>query len=194
MAEEWKRDHFRGLILLGQPPITASLRRLLPRELDQVVAGESPHAMTTRSEEISDDVGRILDQWRARREREILDELHERWRRDHLVADGPTAVLDALQQGRAGEVIFGTRRDLIGARCSECGYRFGEPISVCSYCQGACRRINAVQEILRMAVRHRIPVHFFRQGLKDDPLSPGGVAALLLAGANWAPRALSGVT
>ena len=46
--------------------------------------------------------------------RELLAELRERWRRDHLVAGGPTEVLDALQQGRAGEIIFGTRRDMRG--------------------------------------------------------------------------------
>ena len=153
-----------------------------------MVAGEFSHAMTSRPEDISDDVGRILDQWRARREGEILSDLHERWRRNHLVGDGPSEVLDALQQGRAGEIIFGTRRDMVGARCGECGYRFGEPVARCPYCQGSCKRVNAVQEILRMAIRHRVPVHFFREGLKDDPLSPGGVAALLLAEPNWAPR------
>ncbi|MGC8644424.1 MAG: host attachment protein [Isosphaeraceae bacterium] len=185
VAEEWTRDHFGGLILLGQPPVTALLRRLLPRDLEQMVAGEFPHAMTTRPEDLSDDVSRILEEWRTRREREILPELHERWRRNHLVADGPSDVLDALQQGRAGQVVFGTRRDLVGARCSECGYRFGEPVANCVYCQAACKRINTVQEILRMAVRHRVPVHLFRQGLKNDPLAPGGVAAFLVAGANW---------
>jgi peptide subunit release factor 1 (eRF1) len=189
VAEEWGRDHFGGLILLGQQAITASLRRLLPRDLEQMVAGESPHAMTTRPEDVSDDVGRILDQWRTRREAEILAELHERWRRNHLVADGPGDVLGALQQGRVRQVVIGTRRDLVGARCSECGYRFGEPVATCVYCQAACERINAVQEILRMAIRHRVPVHLFRQGLKTDPLAPGGVAALLVAAPNWAPKA-----
>jgi predicted Zn-ribbon and HTH transcriptional regulator len=151
-----------------------------------MVAGEAAHVMTTSPEDLSDDVGRIVEQWRTRREAELLAELRERWRRDHLVGDGPTEVLDALQQGRAGQIVFGTRRDMAGARCGECGYRFGEPVARCPYCQGACKRVNVVQEILRMAIRHAVPVHFLRQGLKDDPVGPRGVAALLLAGSNWA--------
>jgi peptide chain release factor subunit 1 len=187
VARQWARDHFAGLILLGQPPITASLRRLLPRELGQAVAGEAPHAMTTRPDDLSDDVERILEKWRIGREQTLMTELRERWKRGHLVANGPTEVLDALQQGRAVHIVFGTRRDAPGARCGECGYRFGSPMDVCPYCRGACKTLNAAQEIFRMAIRHRIPVHLLRSALKDDPLAPaGGVAALLRAESNWA--------
>lgn len=186
--EEWTRDEFGGLILLGQPQVTASLRRSLPREIQRMVAGELPHAMTARPDQISEDVDGVIEEWRTRRDGKILAELRERWRRDHLVANGSDEVLNALQQGRAGEIVFGTRRDMFGARCGECGYRFGEPVATCRYCQGACRQVNAAQEILKMAIRHRVPVHFFRQGLKDDPLAPGGVAALLLAEPNWTPK------
>ena len=189
VAEEWARDHFAGLILLGQPPITASLRRLLPRELAQAVAGEASHAMTAESHELSDDVGRIVAKGRTEREQLLLTELRERWRRDHLVASGPSEVLDALLQGRATQVIFGTHRDMQGARCSECGYRFGMAVEVCPYCQAACKRVNAVQEILRMAVRHRVPVHLVHRGTATDPLAPAGVAAFLRADANWTPPA-----
>jgi hypothetical protein len=188
VVEEWGRSHFADLILLGQPPITAALRRLLPRELLQSLAGETPHAMTSRPEDISDDVGRILEQKRSERERELVAELRERWRRDYLVGTGPTEVLDALQQGRAGQVLFGNRRDIEGARCAECHYLFGTPLQSCVHCGGVCRKVNAAQEILRMAVRHRVPVHFFRGGLSDDPLAAADcVAAFLLAPANWAP-------
>jgi hypothetical protein len=47
-----------------------------------------------------------------------------------------------------------------------------------------------VQEILRMALRHRVPLHLFRRGPDADPLArAGGVAALVRAEANWAPDA-----
>ena len=187
VAEAWGRDHFAGLILLGQPPITASLRRLLPRELAQAVVAEAHHAMTARPQELSDDVGRIVEKGRTDDQERLLTELRERWRRDHLVASGPSEVLEALLQGRATRVIFGTHRDMQGARCSGCGYRFGKPLEVCPYCQATCKKVNAVQEILRMAVRHRIPVHLVRRGTITDPLAPVGVAAFLRAEANSAP-------
>ena len=68
--------------------------------------------------------------------------------------------------------------------------RFGAPVGTCVYCQAKCGRINAVQEILRMALRHHVPVHLFRRGNggTPDPLAQaGGVSALLRAEANWAP-------
>ena len=187
-VEEWARGHFAGLILLGQPPITAALGRLLPRELRDALAGEAPHAMTASPEKLSADVARLVEQGSAASEQELVAELHERWKRNHLVADGPTAVLDALQQGRAAQILFGSRRDIEGARCQECRYLFGTPLEACLYCGGSCRKVNAVQEILRMAVRHRVPVHMFRRPPKEDLLAAsGGVCALLLAEANWTP-------
>jgi protein required for attachment to host cells len=188
VADRWKSGAFAGLILLGQAPVRAAVRRLLPKELGNGVVEEAEQTMTSKPEDVADDVARALDRWRQGRERQILDELHQRWKENHLVADGPTAVLDALQQGRATQVVIGPRRDLPGAACNDCGYRFGAPVATCPYCQGPCRSINAAQEILRMALRHRTPVHLFDRTLADDPLArAGGVSSLLRAEANWAP-------
>lgn len=186
-------DHYRGgpfgaLILLGHPTLTQPLRRLLPRDLENAVAGEAAHAMTTRPEDLADDVSRLIEEDRRARERRLLAELQERRKQGHLLASGPTGVLDALQQGRATQVILGPRHDLTGARCRECGYRLGAPVGLCPYCQGRCQTIDAAQEILRMAMRHRVPVHLLRpDNPKDDPLASAGVAAFLRAEANWAP-------
>ncbi len=190
IADHWKTGAFTGLILLGQPPATAALRRLLSKDLNGSVVEEHAQTMTSRPEDVADDVTRVMERWREIQRSEILGELQERWKRNHLVADGPTAVLDALQQGRATRVVIGPRRDLGGARCNDCGYRFGAPVGTCAYCQSPTRTVNAVQEILRMALRHRVPVFLFERGLTEDPLArAGGVAALLRAEANWAPDA-----
>jgi peptide subunit release factor 1 (eRF1) len=188
LHDHWQSGRFTGLILLGQSQITSPLRRLLHKDLQDAVADESPQAMTTRAEEVADDVARVMARWHAERDGQVLAELRERWKEKHLVANGPTDVLDALQQGRAAQVVIGRRRDLDGARCADCGYRFGAPIARCVYCGGHCRAVSAVQEIMQMALRHRIPVHLFRRGLDRDPLEQaGGVAALVRAGANWSP-------
>ncbi len=188
ITEHWKTGAFTGLILLGSSTNTSAVRRLLDKEMNAQVVEEHSQTMTSRPSDVTDDVARVMDQWRARREQEILGELQQRWKENHLVANGATDVLDALQQGRATQVVIGPRRDLAGARCVECGYRFGAPVATCVYCQGSTRSINAVQEILRMALRHRILVHLFDRRRPEDPLAHvGGVAALLRAEANWAP-------
>jgi protein required for attachment to host cells len=181
---------FTGLILLGQPPVTSAVRRLMPKELDQAVVLESSQAMTNRAEDVADDVARALEGWRAGRRAELLTTLDERRKEKHLIADGPIDVLDALQQGRATKIVVGSNRKIAGARCSACGYRFGTQVGTCAYCQAPCKTVNAVQEILRMAVRHRVPVFLLQDQAENDPLAAtGGVSALLRAEANWAPDA-----
>jgi protein required for attachment to host cells len=190
IAERWKESDFAGLVLLGQPQHTAALRKILPKELDAIVVGEAPHAMTDSALDLNDAVSRLVDDWQAERQRRILAELAERQKQKHLVANGATEVLDALQQGRAAQIVFGGRRDMPGARCPDCGYRFGAPVEECLYCGARCQSINAAQDILRLAMRHRVPVMLLRVPAGDDPLDPArGVAALLRAGDNWAPRA-----
>ncbi len=191
--EHWQAGPFAGLVLLGQPPITAAVRRLLPRGAAEAVVGEASHAMTTRPEDLADDVGRIIARWRADREEALLAEIRERWKENHRVANGPTDVLDALQQGRATQILLSDHQDLPGARCEGCNYRFGAPVATCPYCQGRCRTVSAAQDILVMALRHRVPVLLFQRSPKDDPLAGvGRVAALLRAEADWSPAAGAG--
>lgn len=188
-AEHWKRGDYAGLILLGQTAITGPFRSLLPRELADAVVETAPQAMTDRPEDVQDDVARALNSWRAGRESALLGELEQRWKEGHLVGNGPTDVLDALQQGRATEIVVGQVHELPGAICRGCGYRFGAPVATCVYCGGTCRNVNSVQEILKMAMKQKAPVYLFpNNGALADPLARGGgVCALLRAPANWAP-------
>src|SRR5262249_14815626 len=190
LADQKKNRNFAGLILLGQSQDIAALRTRLPKELDALVVGEARHAMTVRGDDLTEDVDRLLNDWQREHQRQLRAELTERWKRNHLVANGATEVLDALQQGRAVQVLFGGRRDMPGARCRDCRYRFGAPVAVCPYCQGHCDRVSGGQDFLGLAMRHQVPVQFLRVAAQSDPVEQaGGVVALLRAAANWAPNA-----
>ncbi len=180
---------FAGLILLGQSQNTAVLRRLLHKDVAAAVVEEHSQTMTEKPGDVGDDVARAMDHWQDRQHQKMMEELRSRWERKHLVANGPTEVLDALQQGRATAVAFGPRRDMAGARCTDCGYRFGAPTAECVYCGGKTHSVNAAQEILRMAFRQPIAeVRFLDYVGTADPLEKvNGVAALLRAEANWTP-------
>lgn len=189
IEQHWRSGRFSGLILLGQSQITAALRRMLHKDLQSMVVDEAPMTMTKKPDEVAEEVKRVMALWHAERDGRILGELQERWKQNHRVANGPTEVLDALQQGRATAIVFGTSRDLAGARCTDCNYRFGAPVGTCVYCQGHCKAVNAVQETLRMALRHRVPVHIFQRGPHTAPVDQaGGVVAYVRAEANWAPN------
>ena len=163
---------------------------MLPRNVAAAVTAEAPHAMTKEPQDLTDDVAALIERSHAEREARRLGQLRERCKEKHLVATGATEVLDALQQGRATEILLSCGADIPGARCEECNYRLGAPVRTCPYCEGAVRPVNAVEDILRMAMRHRIPVHTVRRSsAKDDPLAPfNGVAAFLRAEANWVPN------
>lgn len=188
--EHFHAHSFAGLILLGQSQITGPLRRLLPNHLSASVIAEAHHAMTTEADGLAADVAPLIERAGVIREDELLGQLRQRCKENHLVAVGATDVLDALQQGRAVEVLLGNRSDIAGSRCDECNYRLGAPVRTCPYCGGTTRPVNAVQDILRMAMRQRLPVHVVRRATtKDDPLaSLNGVAAFVRAEANWAPN------
>lgn len=189
LQQHWRTGRFSGLILLGQAQITSALQRILHKDLQSMVVDEAPLTMTTKSDEVAEEVKRVMARWHADRDSRMLAELQERWKENHRVANGPTEVLDALQQGRATSILFGNARDLTGARCLNCGYRFGAPVGTCVYCQGRCKSVNAVQEVLRMALRHRVPVHLFRRAPQVAPVDrAGGVVAYVRADANWAPN------
>jgi peptide subunit release factor 1 (eRF1) len=192
-ARSDERD-LAGIILLRHAQDTAALRKQLPSRLESLVVAEMRRAMTAGANELNDVVSGLADDWDAEHRRAILAEFQERKARNFLAATGATEVLDALQQGRATQILFGTRRDIPGARCTACNYRFGAPVAVCPYCQGQCATVNAAQDILRMAMRHEVPVVLFREPGKGDPLeSAGGVAALVRAGENWSPASAAPV-
>jgi peptide subunit release factor 1 (eRF1) len=189
VREHWQGEDFAGLILLGQPAITGPLRKLLHREVAEAVVAEAAHAMTAEPEDLTADVAPLIARAGAEREAAALAELRERCKEKHRVALGATDVLDALQQGRATSILVGNQADIPGARCTSCNYRLGAPVRSCPYCGGTTRAVNAVQDILVMAMRHGVPVLLVcRPSAKEDPLAPAnGVAALLRAEANWAP-------
>ena len=189
IAERWKESDFAGLVLLGQPPHTAALRKLLPKQLDAIVVGEAPLAMTANLDELSDVVSRRVDDWHTEHSaRPWPNSMSARSRSTLWPTARPRSSMPCSKAGRrrSSSVAGG----ICPARCPECGYRFGAPIEECLYCGACCQSINAAQDILRLAMRHRVPVMLLRVPARDDPMEPaGGVAALLRAGDNWAPNA-----
>jgi peptide subunit release factor 1 (eRF1) len=193
VSEHYRAVPYTGLILLGQAATTSAVRRLLHKEAASAVVLEHAQSMRPmpRAEDVEDDVARAMKQWKSEERSRLLGELEQRWARGHLVANGPTEVLDALQQGRAVEIVFGADRSMPGSRCSSCGYRFGAPTAQCVYCGGRTSSVDAAQEIMRMALRQRIAsVHLLDRpdSRGPDPMERShGVAALLRAEANWTP-------
>ena len=80
IAVHWAGGRFAGLILLGQPPITGPLRKLLPRDVQSAIVERAAVAGNARADRASaeGEVAKVMSRWYADRERELLSELVQR--------------------------------------------------------------------------------------------------------------------
>ena len=187
VAAHWGEGCFDRLVLIGRQQAVAALRSNLAKEIAERVFDPAHSALPDNLDQLAPVTEKATGAWRAEHEIRLAKEISERRKRGHLIGDGASETLDALQQGRAAEIVLGRNHNLEGARCTSCGYRFGAPTGVCVYCGGKTTRVAAEQEILRLATRHRVPFYIYPAAPEPDPVGPQGVVSLLHAEANWAP-------
>jgi hypothetical protein len=178
----WAGGRYSGLLLFGPHTMLEHVRKALPARLRARVERETPEAWSDRLAEmeavIQDATLRVFAQDEAR----DLEGLWDRLATGRAVAVGPAAVLDALQGGQFqpggyGYLALGPDpRETVG-RCTRCHALTADVPPTCPRCRAPCRSANLWEEVLLMALRHGIAVHFV-----DDPdkLAPyGGMVAAL---------------
>ncbi len=118
--------------------------------------------MTTRPEDLADDVSRLIQDDRgAARPGASPNSAIAGSRSTWWPTARPTCSTPSSRAGQPRSS-WAAAATLSGAICRDCHYRLGAATGVCPYCQGMCRPVNAAQEILRMAMRHRVPVRIFK--------------------------------
>src|SRR5262249_51854947 len=65
IERQWQNGDFAGLILLGRTQDLAAVRTLLCRHVQDLVIGEATHPMTTRPDDLTLSVHRLLDDWQS---------------------------------------------------------------------------------------------------------------------------------
>jgi hypothetical protein len=178
----WAEGSYAGLLLFGPHPMLEHVRKGLPPRLRTRVERATPEAWADKPAEveaaIQDAAMRVFAQDEAR----DLDGFWDRLATGRAVAIGPTAVLDVLQGGQLGPAGHGylvlgpDSRETVG-RCTRCHALAADAPPACPRCQAPCRLASFWEEVLLMALRHGIAVHFV-----DDPekLTPyGGMVAAL---------------
>ena len=178
----WAGGSYAGLLLFGPHPMLELIRAALPPRLRARVERETPEAWSDRPAEVEAAIQETALRAFAQDEAQALEGLWDRLATGRAVATGPAAVLEALEGGRLapggyGYLVLGPDpRETVG-RCTRCHALAADAPPTCPRCQAPCRRGNLWEEVLLMALRHGIAVHFV-----DDPtkLAPyeGIVAAL----------------
>lgn len=173
----WSHGVFRGIVLLGNREVVSQLRDRLPSHLTAQVFHEGPQSWNGDVSAINGAIRTAITEATASHERRTLDDIASRLAEGYAATAGPQEVLDALRNGRANSVVLGPDPGLIGSRCTACGWTFATMQSACSFCHTRCEKTNLWQQILSMALRHTVVVHFVRA---DALLATrGGVAATL---------------
>lgn len=182
----WSEERYQGLILLGQRDVLAELRTRLPAWLVSRVSAEMRHAFSGRQLSITAKVRRVLDEMLRAHDARLVGDLKTRLEEHQGVASGPQAVLDALRRGQVGYpgyVLLQSDAGQPASRCTKCESPFAVRHESCPFCGGTCETLSLWQEILSVADRHGVRIHF----VGDNPVLAqyGGVAAVLARDEPW---------
>ncbi len=177
-VEEFVRRYQpRDLIILGTDENVARFREFLPDSVAAKIVHTGPMRPGEGDTEL---IQRIEAQLRAEHEREnreLLEQLRERVRRDYLATAGFQSTLVALQEGKVDTLVIEEGQEREGARCTQCGYVFGRDVERCPFDGSpAVGGIDVVEEAIRLAETQAADIEFVPSGEVEDL---AGVAALL---------------
>ncbi len=186
VEKAWAAHPYQGIILLGEHQVLENFRGLLPKPLADRVVHEAPHAWHGRLPEIRDRVREVVAAAIEGQQERLLEEIDRRLGEGFAVATGPQEVIEALGNGQVLELVFWPDRGEFASRCKGCRSVFATNEEACPYCKDPCARVNLWQEILSMAARHGIAIHFVTPDARRSPFT-GVVALLARDEPQWSP-------
>jgi hypothetical protein len=182
VEKAWAERPYQGLVLLGEHEVLEHVRRRLPHRLAAQVVHEGPQAWSEMPGATESEIRAVLADIQHDQEERLLEGLKQRLRDGYAVAAGPGEVIEALEKGRVGPrghgyLVFGPDPREAVARCTACRSLWVEVPASCPRCQAPCVEASLWEELLLLALRHDLAVHFVRG---DAELARcGGVAAVL---------------
>ena len=177
VEKAWAEGAYRGIILLGPQKSVDQFRERVPQRLAGQVLHQDTYAWNGQRTAIADVAQTAISEATQAHGRRTLDELRNRLEEGRGAVAGPQEVFDALRNGRAASLVVGPDPGLAASRCTACHWVFASDQPTCTFCHAPCEKTNLWQQVLSLALRHNVAVHFVKP---DATLSrSGGVAALL---------------
>ena len=182
IEKSWAAHAFQGIVLLGEHEQLEHLQKRLPARLATRVVYEGPHAWVDQPLAIADAVHTAQCEMAQAEEKRVLETVEERRRLGFEIAVGAKDVVDALQSGQLlsggfGYLVVGPDPHEAVARCTACRSLFVEMPTTCPRCHAPCADANLWEEVLVMALKHKIAVHCVRG--QESLAACGGIAAVL---------------
>jgi peptide chain release factor subunit 1 len=116
-----RRNNGAPVIVAAPEETRAELEGMLTQEARAALAGWATAEAHATPAELLDAALPILDEWHARRERELLDRWREEAGRNGRATGGWTATLEAASDGRVELLLFDERANRAAWQCPSCG-------------------------------------------------------------------------
>ena len=177
LNRRWRRMNGPPVVVAATEELRSEFEELLAQETRAALAGwvsAEAHATPT---ELLEQALPVLEEWQARRERELLDRWREEAGRDGRAASGWGATLEAASDGRVECLLFGEGVDREAWACPSCGRAAAE--------SGSCpldgttmeRRAEGIDLAIHQTLAHGGSVWAVR--FHEDLGPVEGVAAVL---------------
>jgi peptide subunit release factor 1 (eRF1) len=178
LGELDKRREFDRIILAGSEETINEIRRNLPEPLEKQVIGEKSLDLDEDKEYIDQEIFELFVKEEREAERDLWNEIKNRYLAGGLAQVGVEDVLAALKVGRVREVIVNRNAEIDGTRCRDCKNVFNGDLETCAICGSeSVFAVDLINEIVELVKLTSAKIEFADeiQGLKEV----GDVAALL---------------
>jgi peptide chain release factor subunit 1 len=175
-----RRFPFRRLVLGGASEALPKFQRLLPKELNDIVAGTMRVPMYGTDSEIIREAAGIATAYERKKEQETVDQVITRAAKREAAVAGADETLLALRKRQVFELVVAEGADVRGFVCEACGTASTRDSIKCPICSAAMRKNDDLVEVAigqALATGARIEVVF--GPAKEALLEEDGLGALI---------------
>ena len=179
VAQFLKSERCQRLILGGTEANLAQFQEVLPRHLQQRIAGTFSVGRTTAIDDILERSWEIMQRVEREEEEHLVKEMITAARKGGLGVTGPADTLYRLHEGRVRIMLVAEGFSAPGHLCSSCGYVAAEDVPKCLFCGGEDLRPieNAVDYAIHKAVKTGVKLAIVRENRSLEEI--GGIGAIL---------------
>lgn len=178
VVERFCRQHNpRRLILAGAEPTLSQFRDLLPRPLQEMVAGTISAAFAENERDLRERSLQVLQEWEKEREAALVETVVTAAAKGRQGTLGLDDTLSAAHEGRVRTLVILRDFHAPGYRCTSCGYLTAQNPGTCPFCKGSFVEIpDAAESVVTQVVEDGGEIEV----VDHHPLlEPVGIGALL---------------
>ena len=147
------------LILAGTDDNVAIFRSMLPKAMQEKIAGHIPMDMYAGEVEVRDKTMELIRGHTRREEEALVERMITAATKGEAGAIGLEDTLNALQEEKVHILLVGDAYEAPGARCTHCGLLAGDATETCRYCRSPMQSSDdVVEEAVRLAIEKRVAV------------------------------------